>query len=459
MDTQMITKKPVPWHYFLFHIVFYAIYLSIQETAAMIDIQRIRENPDAIRIAAENKKSPVDINAILDLDTRRRETIKEVERLKNLRNTRSQDISLLKKEKKDASVLIAEMKEVSEQIRSLDAKQKKIEDAIYDHMIRIPNIPHESVPHGDSEADNMETERWGTAPGFDFAPKDHIELGTALDIIDFPRGAKISGAGFPVLKGDGALLERALINFFLDVHTRKYGYREIFPPFLVNRASLLGTGQLPKSEDQMYFINEDDLFCIPTAEVPVTNLHRNEILEQADLPVRYCAYSGCFRREAGSYGKDTKGYLRVHQFNKVELVKLVIPGSSYEELETLRSDAENVLKALGLHYRVLSLCDADISFAAAKCYDLEAWAPGEGTFLEVSSCSNFEDFQARRMNIRYRPDNGDKPRFVHTLNGSGLATARTLVALLETYQRSNGTIAVPEVLQPYMHGKKEITPR
>jgi len=263
-----------------------------------------------------------------------------------------------------------------------------------------------------------------------------------------------------VLKGLVAILDRALINFFLDTHTRKNGYTEIFPPFLVNRASLFGTGQLPKSEEQMYFMPEDDLFCIPTAEVPVTNLHRDEVLDSSELPVKYCAYSACFRREAGSYGKDTKGYLRVHQFNKVELVKLVTPEKSYDELESLRNDAEGILQALGLKYRVLSLCDADLSFSAAKCYDLEAWAPGEGKFLEVSSCSNFEDFQARRLNLRYRPQGSDnKPRFVHTLNGSGLATARIIVAILETYQTAQGTVKVPEVLQPYMQGIKEITRR
>ena len=425
----------------------------------MLDMQQIRDNPDAVRTAAADKKSPVDIDIILNLDNRRRETIKEVENLKNLRNTRSQEIAALKKEKKDATRVIADMKEVSDRIKELDTQQKEIEEEVHRHLIRVPNVPHRTVPHGNSEKDNVVSGGWGSAPSFAFRPKDHIELGTALDIIDFPRGAKISGAGFPVLKGAGALLERALISFFLDTHTRSHGYCEIFPPFLVNRASLFGTGQLPKSEEQMYFIGEDDLFCIPTAEVPVTNLHRDEILDQARLPVKYCAYSACFRREAGSYGKDTKGYLRVHQFNKVELVKMVIPGQSYDELEALRDDAEAILKALGLHYRVLTLCDADLSFAAAKCYDLEAWAPGEGKFLEVSSCSNFEDFQARRMNIRYRPDSGDKPRFVHTLNGSGLATARILVALLETYQTEAGTVRVPEVLHPWMQGIKEIGPR
>jgi seryl-tRNA synthetase len=424
----------------------------------MLDIQRIRDFPEAVKQAALDKKSPVDMEAILDLDKKRRETILEAERLKNLRNTRSQEIASLKKEKKDAASLLEEMRQVSEKVKELDVAQKGLEDRLQDLLIRIPNVPHESVHHGESEKDNREISVWGTPRVFNFEPKDHLQLGSALDIIDFPRGAKVAGAGFPVYKGAGALLERALINFMLDTHTLKNGYREIFPPFLVNRESAFGTGQLPKSHDQMYYIGEDGLYCIPTAEVPVTNLHRDEIFEAAALPVKYTAYSACFRREAGSYGKDTKGFLRVHQFNKVELVKFAVPERSYEELELLRADAEGVLRALGLHYRVLALCDADLSFAAAKCYDLEAWAPAEKKFLEVSSCSNFEDFQARRMNIRYRPSKGEKPRFVHTLNGSGLATARILVALVETCQTARGTVTVPEVLRPYMHGMTEIVP-
>lgn len=424
----------------------------------MLDMQRIRENPDAITQATMNKKSPVAINELLELDSRRKNIIQEVEQLKNVRNERSQDVARLKKEKKDATELIDSMKQVSDKIKDLDIEQKRIEDEMYAIQIRIPNVPHDTVPHGNSEKDNVVVAQWGEKPEFNFKLKDHIELGTSLGIIDFPRGAKISGAGFPVLKGMGALLERALLNFFLDTHTVKNGYTEIFPPFLVNEESLFGTGQLPKSREQMYYIGEDDLFCIPTAEVPVTNLHRDEVLDMKDLPVKYCAYSACFRREAGSYGKDTKGYLRVHQFNKVELVKIVEPSKSYDEHESLRGDAESILKALGLHYRVLSLCDADLSFAAAKCYDLEAWAPGEGKFLEVSSCSNFEDFQARRMNLKYRPCAGEKPRFAHTLNGSGLATARIIVAILETYQTEQGSVRIPEVLQKYMNGIVEIKP-
>jgi len=417
----------------------------------MLDIQKIRDNPELVQNAVKNKKCVIDIKELLSLDSKRREIIKEVETLKNQRNTFSPQIAVLKKEKKDATELLMKMKEVSDSIKNLDQELNNVNQKIDEIMIRIPNMAHSSVPHGESEKDNVVVFEWGATPEFDFKPKDHIEIGTALDIIDFPRGAKVTGAGFPVLKGQGALLERALINFFLDTHTRKNGYVEIFPPFMVNRASGFGTGQLPKSEEQMYYVNEDDLFCIPTAEVPVTNLHRDEVLESKNLPVKYCAYSACFRREAGSYGKDTKGYLRVHQFNKVELVKLTEPEKSYHELELLRKDAEGILQALGLRYRTLALCDADLSFAAAKCYDLEAWAPGEGKFLEVSSCSNFEDFQARRMNIRYRPE-GQKPRLVHTLNGSGLATARILVAILETYQTKEGLVRVPDVLKPYMNG-------
>jgi seryl-tRNA synthetase len=424
----------------------------------MLDMQRIRENPEAIIQAINNKKSPVEITTLLSLDQKRKNIIQEVEQLKNVRNENSQEVARRKKEKLDAADLIESMKQVSDKIKDLDIEQKKIEDEMYAIQIKIPNVPHSTTPHGSSEKDNVVVSQWGNRPEFNFKPKDHFEIGTHLNIIDFPRGAKISGAGFPVLKGMGALLDRALINFFLDTHTQKNGYTEIFPPFLANEASLFGTGQLPKSREQMYYIGEDELFCIPTAEVPVTNLHRDETLELKELPVKYCAYSACFRREAGSYGKDTKGYLRVHQFNKVELVKIVEPSTSYNEHESLTKDAEGILQALGLHYRVLSLCDADLSFAAAKCYDLEAWAPGEGKFLEVSSCSNFEDFQARRMNLKYRPGSGEKPRFAHTLNGSGLATARIIVAILETYQTEDSTVRIPEVLQKYMNGIKEIKP-
>jgi seryl-tRNA synthetase len=423
----------------------------------MLEMQYIRDNPDLVKQAIINKHEHGDVDQILTLDKQRRDTIKEVEKLKNTRNTVTRQIADLKKAGKDATAEIAEMKQVGDRIKELDDSVREIEEQINTLLARIPNITHVSVKHGAGSLDNEIVAQWGEAPHFDFEPADHLQIGARLDIIDFGRGAKISGAGFPLLKGAGALLERALINFMLDTHTRQNGYREIFPPFLVNRQSAFGTGQLPKSEEQMYYCNADDLFCIPTAEVPVTNMHRDEVFDAESLPLKYCAYSACFRREAGSYGKDTKGYLRVHQFNKVELVKFVPPENSYAELELLRADAEKILQLLGLHYRVLALCDGDLSFAAAKCYDLEIWAPGEKKFLEVSSCSNFEDFQARRMNIRYRPKPGEKPRFVHTLNGSGVATARLIVALLETYQTSRGTVAIPPVLQPGMHGMKEIT--
>lgn len=424
----------------------------------MLDIQKIRENPQLVKEASNNKKSPADIDSIIKLDNDRRDIIREVEKFKNERNVSSQKIAVLKREKQDATALIEDMKAVSDKIKTMDLQLAQTEQQIHDLMMQVPNIAHSSVPHGNSEKDNAVVYEWGETKEFSFKAKDHLEVGTALNIIDFPRGAKVTGAGFPVYKGAGALLERALINFMLDTHT-KNGYTEIFPPFLANPTSLLGTGINPKSLEQMYYINEDDLYCIPTAEVPVTNLLRDETIDIADLPKKFCAYSACFRREAGSYGKDTKGFLRVHEFNKVELVKFVVPERSYEELELLRTDAESILKMLGLKYRVLLLCDADMSFQSAKCYDLEAWAPVEGKFLEVSSCSNFEDFQARRMNIRFRPQGKEKPRYVHTLNGSGLATARILAALLETYQTERGTVLVPEVLQPYMHGMKEIVPR
>lgn len=423
----------------------------------MLDIQIIRENPDLVKQASINKKDPADIDKILELDKERRQSIKSVEKLKSERNIASKKISELKKDKKDASAVIAEMKTVSDKIKEYDARVRELDQEIYTYMAEVPNIPHESVNHGESEEDNEILTEWGTEPKFDFQPADHIQLATSLDLFDFPRGAKIAGSGFPVYKGYGALLDRALINFMLDTHI-KNGYREISPPYFVNTDSAFGTGQLPKAKDQMYYIEEDELYAIPTAEVPVTNLHRDEIFSAAQLPIKYCAYSSCFRREAGSYGKDTKGFLRVHQFNKVELVKFVESEKSYDELERLRENAEDIIKALDLKYRVLSLCDADLSFAAAKCYDLEVWAPGEQKYLEVSSCSNYEDFQARRINIRYRPDSGGKLRFVHTLNGSGLATARMLVAILETYQTRDGKVKIPEVLQPYMQGMKEICP-
>ncbi len=421
----------------------------------MLDIKFIRENGDKVKAVCETKKDQADIDLILELDTKCRANLSEVEQLKKERNDASQEISRLKKERQDATAIIANMQSVSKKIKEMDKERSEIESELKAEQVKVPNIPHDSVPKGSSEADNVVSDTWGEPKKFDFKPLDHMELSNKLSLFDFPRGAKITGSGWPVLTGVGAQLNRALINFFLDTH-RNNGFTEIQPPYFVNRDSAFGTGQLPKSEDQMYYAAADDIFAIPTAEVPVTNLHRDELLTEADLPIKYCAYSACFRREAGTYGKDTKGFLRVHQFDKVEMVQFAKSEESYEALEGLRNNSENILKALGLPYRVLALCDADLSFAAAKCYDLEVWAPAEEKWLEVSSVSNFESFQARRMNIRYRPNGGAKPQIVHTLNGSGLATARILVAILENYQTPEGTVIVPEVLRPYMGGLEEI---
>jgi seryl-tRNA synthetase len=421
----------------------------------MVDIKFIRENSDKVKAVCATKKDNADIDGIINLDAQRREILSSVEKLKRERNEASQEIGKIKKAKGDASEIIAKMGKVSGDIKKMDLELTEVLKELDEKMAKVPNIPHESVPHGVSEDDNVVIETWGDKKEFDFKPLDHMELSDKLSLFDFPRGAKIAGSGFPVLTGVGARLNRALINFFLDTHRDQNGYTEIQPPYFVNATSAFGTGQLPKSQDQMYHATEDDLYAVPTAEIPVTNLHRDETFTEAELPIKYCAYSACFRREAGSYGKDTKGFLRVHQFDKVELVKFVKPEESYAELELLKKDAESILQALKLPYRVLELCDADLSFAAAKCYDLEAWAPGEEKWLEVSSASNFEAFQTRRMNIRYRP-NGGKITNLHTINGSGLATARILVAILENYQTERGTVVVPEVLRPYMGGMEEI---
>ena len=417
----------------------------------MLDLKFIRENFELVKEGIKNKGEKTAVDDFLVLDKKRRGLIAEVDELKHKRNTVSQKIGQLMKEKKEAKDLIKEMKTVSDKIKEFDAVIQEVGDEIYEIQIRIPNIPHKSVPVGD-ESHNKEIKSWGDIPGFDFTPKDHLQLVKDLDIIDFPRAAKITGAGFPLYKGLGAKLERALINFMIDLHVEKHGYTEVFPSFLANRESMFGTGQLPKLEEDMYLCNADDLFLIPTAEVPITNIHRDEILDVSELPKYYTGYSACFRREAGSYGKDTRGFLRVHQFNKVEMVKLVFPEKSYEELETLLDNAEETLRVLEIPYRVLTLATGDLSFAAAKCYDIEIWAPGEKKFLEVSSCSNFESFQARRTNIRFKRTKNSKPEYVHTLNGSGVATARLMVSLLETYQTDEGTVIVPEALRPYMGG-------
>ncbi len=421
----------------------------------MLDQRFVRQNPDAVKQAVANKNERVDIDRFLELDARRRELLQTGESLKQRRNTVSDEIARMKRGGEDASARIAEMREVSTHIKGMDAELAELQESLQALLERMPNIPHSSVPVGAGENENVEVRRWGATSEAEFERKAHWDIGEALDIIDFQRAGKISGSHFVLFKGEGARLQRAMIQFMLDLHIQKHGYTEIIPPYIVNRQSMFGTGQLPKMEEDMYRTDEDDLFLIPTAEVPVTNMHRDEILSEDDLPVRYTAYSPCFRREAGSYGRETRGLIRVHQFDKVEMVKFVRPETSYDELETLVNDAEDVLQLLNIPYRVVALSTGELSFAAAKCYDLEAWAPGVNRWLEVSSCSNFEDFQARRSGIRYR-DKAGRSRFVHTLNGSGMGMARTLIAVIEHYQTGRGSIRIPEVLIPYMGGIKEI---
>ena len=421
----------------------------------MIHLSFIREQPDKVRKGAKNKGEVIDLDSLLNLDNEHRSLLNSLNELRAERNRVSEEIGKTKGTGKDALDSIQAMKKVSQQIKELEEKVWVLAEQLNSKLLRIPNLPHDSVPIGKNVEDNVVIREWGDELQFDFTPKSHLELGASLNLFDFERGAKISGSGFPLYIGKGARLERALINFMVDMHVDQYGYTEVFPPFLVRREAMVTTGQLPKFEEDMYHTEVDDLFLIPTAEVPVTGIHGNEILEEEDLPIKYVAYSACFRREAGSYGKDTHGLLRLHQFNKVELVKYVTPGSSYDELESLTAQAESVLQALGLRYRVVELCTADLSFASAKCFDLEVWAPGEKKWLEVSSCSNFEGFQARRGNIRYRREDNRKVECVHTLNGSGVATPRLLVALLETYQREDGRVEIPEALQPHL-GIKEL---
>lgn len=418
----------------------------------MFDIKLVRENPDFVRTGLKNKNEKDRVDEILQLDATRREIISKVEELKARKNQVSAEVGKIKKSGGDASEIIAEMKTFGDQIKDFDDKLKEVETTLHTILMSIPNLAHSSVPVGKSAEDNVEVKRW-LPDGFEFKSDekilDHIEIGKRLKILDFDRGSKISGSGFPVYVGKGATLERALINFMLDTHLSQHGYTEIFPPFLVNADSMRGTGQLPKMAEDMYCIEKDGLYPIPTAEVPITNLFRDEILNEKELPKKLCGYSACFRREAGSYGKESKGFLRVHQFNKVEMVKFVSPDNSYDELESLLKDAEDLLQLLKVPYRVLMLCSGDLSFAAAKCYDIETWSPAEQRWLESSSCSNFENFQARRANIRFRKEENKKLEFVHTLNGSGLATSRLMVSLLENNQTPEGKVIVPKVLQKY----------
>ena len=416
----------------------------------MLDIKYIRNNIEQVKQAIVLKKDHADVDKLVELDAKKREILSEVEQLKHQRNKVSEQIAELKKEKQDAAEMIAEMKKVAENIKLMDEKRKSLEEQIYQIQIRIPNIPHESVPIGDSEEYNAEIKQWGEIEENDFKLVPHWEIGEKLNILDLKGGSKVAGSFFVNYKGLGAKLQRALISFMLELHIEKHDYTEVYPPFLVNRKSMFNTGQLPKLEDDMYHSPIDDLFLIPTAEVPVTNLLSGQVLTCENLPIYYTAYTPCFRREAGTHGKDTRGLIRIHQFDKVEMVKFVEPESSYDELESLLQNAEEVLQLLNLPYRVLSLCTGDLSFAAAKCYDIEVWAAGLGKWLEVSSCSNFEGFQARRANIRFKKDKNSKPEYIHTLNGSGLALPRTVIAILENFQTDEGTVIVPEVLRKFM---------
>ncbi|MBF7084193.1 serine--tRNA ligase [Desulfallas sp. Bu1-1] len=421
----------------------------------MLDLKFVRNNPDVVKEALKKRNTNISLDSFLALDERWREKLAEAEKLKNKRNVVSEEIGRLKKAGKLAEDLVLEMREVSAAIKEMDEEIRLLEQQLQQTLLGIPNIPDESVPVGLDENDNVEIRRWGEPRQFDFNPKPHWEIGEALDIIDFERGGKVTGARFTFYKGAGAALERAVINFMLDTHTREHGYVEIFPPFMVNSNSMIGTGQLPKFAEDMFKVENTDYYLIPTAEVPVTNLYNNEILDGDKLPIYHCAYSACFRAEAGAAGRDTRGLIRQHQFNKVELVKFTRPEDSYAELEKLTANAERILQLLELPYRVVTLSTGDLGFSAAKTYDIEVWLPSYNSYKEISSCSNFTDYQARRANIRYRVGKS-KPRFVHTLNGSGLAVGRTVAAILENYQTGAGTVKIPAPLQPYMGGKIEI---
>ena len=418
----------------------------------MLDIKFLRQNWEFVRRKMLERGQEMDFGPFAALDARRRDILQDVEGLRSERNTVSREVGEKKKRKEDASALIARMGEVSARIKELDEALKKTEDELGEIVMTIPNIPHESVAYGTSSEDNPVIRIWGEKRHFDFQPRPHWEIGEKTNTLDFARGAKIAGARFTLYRGLGAMLERAIINFMLDLHVWEHGYTEMLPPFMANSDSMTGTGQLPKFVDDLFKIEKTDYYLIPTAEVPVTNIHRDEILSEKDLPIKYVAYSPCFRAEAGSYGKDTRGLIRQHQFNKVEMVKFATPEASYDELEKLTANAEEVLKRLNIPYRTVSLCTADLGFSAAKTYDIEAWLPGQDAYREISSCSNFEDFQSRRASIRFRREGTGKLEFVHTLNGSGLAAGRTTVAVMENYQQADGSVLIPDVLRPYMRG-------
>ena len=422
----------------------------------MLDLRWIRENVAEVKEAMAKRGTDVSVDGLLQADERRRALLRETEELKARRNTVSQEVAKRKKAREDADDIIAEMREVSDRIKTLDQELKEVEQEISDTLLLIPNIPHPSVPEGSDDSDNLEITRWGEPRQFSFEPKAHWDLGVDLDGIDFERAGKVTGARFAFLKQGIARLERALANFMLNLHVDKHGYQEVQPPYIVNSASMTGTGQLPKFAEDSFRLEGTDYWLIPTSEVPVTNIYRGEILDGEQLPIYFTALSACFRSEAGSHGRDTRGLIRMHQFNKVELVKFVRPETSYDELEKLTADAREVLELLGLPYRVVKQCTGDLGFSSAMTYDIEVWMPSYGRYVEISSCSNFEDYQARRANIRFRPEPGAKPEFVHTLNGSGLAVGRTLAAVMENYQLPDGSIEVPEVLRPYMGGMEII---
>jgi len=417
----------------------------------MIDPKIIRENPDLLRLGMERRQATIDIDGLALLDEKRRRLIQDTEKMKNERNALSNEIAKLRKSGDSATDEIAHLRDVGKNIEASEVELKAIEKEWDDAVLVIPNIPHDTVPDGAGDEGNIVVRTWGEKPLFDFEPRPHWDIGEALDILDFKRAAKITGSRFTLYKSFGALLERTLMNFMLDLHTEVHGYTEVLPPFMVNREAMTGTGQLPKFEEELFRLEGIDYFLIPTAEVPVTNIHSNEILREDELPTKYVAYTPCFRKEAGAHGKDTRGLTRQHQFNNVELVKFSKPETSYEELESLLLDAEDVLRKLNIHYRVSLLCSGDLGFSSAKTYDIEVWLPGQNIYREISSCSNFENFQARRAKIRYRKANG-KLELAHTLNGSGLAIGRTVMAIMENYQTQEGAIRVPEVLRPYMRG-------
>ncbi len=425
-------------------------------SANMLDVRFVIENLDFVQEALSARGQRIDFSGFTDLSSERKRLLLSGDELRQKRNAVSDEIGRLKASGQKTDQLISEMKAVSDRIKEIEVKTRDIEERLNSFLLVIPNIPHPSTPKGKDSNENKEVKRFGEPPQFDFKPKPHWDIGESLNILDFERGTKIAGSRFTLYKGTGARLERALINFMLDLHTKEHGYIEVLPPFMVNRASMTGTGQLPKFEEDLFRCKDDDYFLIPTAEVPVTNIHQNEVISEEKLPISYVAYTPCFRREAGSYGKDTRGLIRQHQFNKVELVKFVMPDISYEELERLLLNAEEVLRRLGVHYRVVQLCTGDLGFASAKTYDIEVWLPSQETFREISSCSNFEEFQARRAGIRYVSRDGKRRGFVHTLNGSGLAVGRTLVAILENFQQKDGSILIPEAIRPYMDGMDRI---